>query len=240
MTAADVSAMTVSAMTAAARAASAPSPVRGVHILVPGAWYEFDIHPATRDAAIRDVVRARVQDRPELAEARTSLVRILGRVAEQAWQAGVVYFGAMAEVDEDSPLTASLTIMVVEPDEDDQSRTGGGRPASLMAALKPVARGSRPTDPWRRVRLVELPQAGGAARSEGIDDIELPDDDRTARMVLMQTFVPFPDGDPRVAVISATTSQLALAEPMLELFDGITETFRFVRFDEFAAAGEVR
>ena len=44
----------------------------------------------------------------------------------------------------------------------------------------------------------------------------------------MQTFVPFPGGDPRVAIISASTPQLALAEPMFQLFDGITDTFRFL------------
>lgn len=243
MTAAPSSPQATSSSQAPSSSQSAPSspgtsPVRGVNILVPGAWYEFDIHPATRDASIREVVRERVRERPELAGSRAALVRTLTRVAEESWQAGVVYFGAMAEVNDEAPLTASLSVCVVEPDDGPDQRAGGGSPgagnlAALMAALTPVAPGSRPTDPWRRVRLVDLPHAGSAARSEGIDDIELPDDDRTVRMVLMQTFVPFPDGDPRVAVISGATSQLALAEPMLELFDGITETFRFIRSDEY-------
>lgn len=224
-----------SSSAASARAASSSaaspgtSPVRGVNILVPSSWYEFDIHPATRDESIREVVRERVRERPELADSRTALIRTLRRVAEEAWHTGVLYFGALAEVNEEAPLTASLSVSVVEPDD---APDGGGHLAALMSALKPVAPGRRPTDPWRRVRLVELPDAGSAARSEGIDDIELPNDNRTVRMVLMQTFVPFPGGDPRVAVISGATSQLALAEPMLELFDGITATFRFVRYAE--------
>lgn len=202
-------------------------PVSGVNILVPSSWYEFDIHPATRDQAIREVVRARVQERPELAECRAELVRTLRRVAGEAWDSGVLYFGAMAEVDDEAPLTASLTISVVDADQNDDQASGGLGP--IMSALKQIPPGRRPTDPWRRIRLVDLPDAGSAVRSEGIEDVALPDDTRTARMAMAQTFVPFPDGDPRVAVISAATPQLALAEPMLELFDGICATFRFVR-----------
>ncbi|MBD0738564.1 hypothetical protein BGM09_35025 [Streptomyces sp. CBMA29] len=217
-------------------APSGTSPVRGVNILVPSSWYEFDIHPATRDESIREVVRERVRERPELADSRTALIRTLTRTADEAWQTGVLYFGALADLSDEAPLTASLTIAVLEAD--DRADDGpDGNLAALVAALKPVAAGRRPTDPWRRIKLVELPDAGSAARSEGIDDIELPDDDRMVRMVLMQTFVPFPGGDPRVAVISGATSQLALAEPMLELFDGITETFRFVYADDDPSAG---
>ncbi|MFF7156786.1 hypothetical protein [Streptomyces sp. NPDC008139] len=232
-------------MTVSSSAPSGTSPVRGVNILVPSSWYEFDIHPATRDASIREVVRERVQERPELADSRTALIRTLTRTADEAWQTGVLYFGALADLSDEAPLTASVTIAVLEADDraddtaDGEQAGGraGGNLAALVAALKPVPAGRRPTDPWRRIKLVELPDAGSAARSEGIDDIELPDDDRTVRMVLMQTFVPFPGGDPRVAVISGATSQLALAEPMLELFDGITETFRFVYADDDPSAG---
>ncbi|MFI1096193.1 hypothetical protein [Streptomyces sp. NPDC020917] len=201
-------------------------PVHRITLLVPSSWYEFDIHPATRDQAIRDAVGARVRERPELAKCRSELVRTLRRVADEAWESGVVYFGAMAEVDDEAPLTASLTVTVL--DTADEGAPQGGL-EGVMAALAPLPRGSRPTDPWRRVRLVDLPDAGTtAARSEGIEDVVIRGDTRTVRMVMMQTFVPFPGTDPRIAVISAATHQLALAEPMLELFDGICETFRFL------------
>jgi hypothetical protein len=206
-------------------------PALSVNILVPQAWYEFDIHPATRDEAIREAVRARVQQRPELAASRTELVRSLRRIADEAWNNGVLYFGALADVDGEAPLTASLTIAVLEA-EAEQDGAGGapqGNLAALTATLKEIPQGRRPTDPWRRVRPVQLPGAGPGVRTEGIEDVELPADHRFARMAMMQTYLPFPGGDPRVAVISAATAQLALAEPMLELFAGITETFRFVR-----------
>lgn len=204
-----------------------------MNILVPSSWYEFDIHPATRDRSIRDVVRARVRERPELADKRAELTRTLRKVADEAWNGGVLYFGAMAEVDEQAPLTASLTVAVVAAESG--GRPDGGGLGAIMSALSPVPPGSRPTDPWRRVRLVDLPDAGQAVRTEGIEDVRIPDDDRLARMVMMQTYVPFPGRDPRVAVISAATAQLQLAEPMLELFDGISETFRFLPADDSRA-----
>jgi hypothetical protein len=212
-------------------AAAGPDVVQAVHILVPSSWYEFDIHPATRDRSIREVVRERVQERPELADKRAELTKTLRKVADEAWNGGVLYFGAMAEVDEEAPLTASLTVSVVNA-EDGGAGRGGNDLGAIMSALTQIPPGNRPTDPWRRVSLVELPDAGQAVRTEGIEEIEAPDDHRTARMVMMQTFVPFPDRDPRVAVISAATPQLALAEPMLELFDGISETFRFFTTDD--------
>lgn len=214
-------------------------PVRAVHILVPSSWYEFDIHPATRDASIREVVRARVQERPQLAEHRTDLVRTLRRVADEAWTGGVLYFGAMAEIDDEVPLTASLTVSVLDAqDEASGESLASGGPQGVLGVLKQIPQGSRPTDPWRRVRLVDLPDAGQAARTEGIEDVEIPRDNRSARMVMAQTFVPFPAGDPRVAVISAASPQLTLAEPMLELFDGIASTFRFIGAAETAGPTE--
>lgn len=204
-------------------------PVHGVNILVPSFWYEFDIHPATRDEAIRRAVRAHVKQRPELAEHQAAVTKVLRKVAREAWSSGVIYFGAMAEIYEEAPMTANLTITVQEARDEETGELLPNEPGAVMSALKPIPKGRRPTDPWRRVQVVQLPDAGPAARGEGIEDIELPGDPRIVRMVLMQTIVPFPDDDPRVAMITAASPQLELAEPMLELFDGITSTFNFVR-----------
>lgn len=204
--------------------------VRGVNILVPSFWYEFDIHPATRDDSIRDVVRGRVRERPELAEYRGELTKTLRKLAREAWANGVVYMGAMAEIhDKDVPLLANITIMLTDARDDESGQLLPNDPGSIMSALSPIPKGRRPTDPWRRVYIADLPNVGPAARGEGVEDVELPEDQRIARMVLMQTFVPFPDGQPKVAVISAASPQLELADSMLDLFDGITSTFSFVR-----------
>ena len=202
--------------------------VRGVNILVPSSWYEFDIHPAVLDESVRAVVDARIAERPELAEHRSSLARTLRKVAREAWTSGVVYFGAMVEVVDEEPMMASLMITVTEARDEATGQIAPNRLDGITAALREIPRGRRPTDPWREVSVVELPEVGHAARTRGIEDIEVPNDARVLRMALMQTFVPFPGGDPRVAIISASTPQLALAEPMFQLFDGITDTFRFL------------
>ncbi|MGW4911345.1 hypothetical protein [Streptomyces sp. NPDC004270] len=209
-------------------AGAAPGDVIGINIQVPSTWYEFDVHPATVNRSIREVVAERVKQRPELAEHQADLVRTLKKVAREARKNNVVYSGSMCEIVDDEPMVASLTVSVRAAVNATTGETAVTGLDTLMGVLTPIAPGRRPTDPWRRVRLVELPDAGQAARTEGIEDIEIPDDNRSYRAVMMQTLIPFPDGNPKVAVISASTPQLALVEPMLELFDLITSTFRFV------------
>ncbi|MEV5955597.1 hypothetical protein AB0M11_17805 [Streptomyces sp. NPDC051987] len=209
-------------------AGAAPGDVIGINIQVPSTWYEFDVHPATVNRSIREVVAERVRQRPELAKYQADLVRTLKKVAREARKANVVYSGSMCEIVDGEPMVASLTVSVDAAVNETTGETAPTGLDTLMSVLKPIEPGRRPTDPWRRVRLVELPDAGQAARAEGIEDIEIPDDNRSYRAVLMQTLVPFPGNDPKVAVISASTPQLALAEPMLELFDLIAGTFRFV------------
>ncbi|MEU7489414.1 hypothetical protein [Streptomyces sp. NPDC042319] len=202
--------------------------VLGLHILVPSSWYEFDIHPATVDTSIREAVAARIKERPELAEHRSMLKKMLRRAAAEAREANVVYAGSMMEIIDDEPMTANLTVSVSQAEDKETGTVAKTRLDTLLATFNPIPRGPRPTDVWRRVSLVELPDAGTAARSEGIEEIEVPNDGRSYRAVMMQTLVPYPGNNPKVAVISASTPQLALVEPMLELFGAITDTFSFV------------
>ncbi|MGW1004885.1 hypothetical protein [Streptomyces sp. NPDC002520] len=209
-------------------AGAAPGDVIGINIQVPSTWYEFDVHPATVNRSIRDVVAERIKQRPELAAYQADLVKTLKKVAREARKNNVVYSGSMCEIVDDEPMVASLMISVTEAVNEATGETAPTPLDTFLRVLTPIAPGRRPTDPWRRVRLVKLPEAGEAARAEGIEDIEIPDDNRSYRAVMMQTFVPFPGNNPKVAVISASTPQLALVEPMLQLFDLITSTFRFV------------
>ncbi|RPE41671.1 hypothetical protein EDD90_4762 [Streptomyces sp. Ag109_O5-1] len=215
-------------LTADLFAGAAPGDVIGINIQVPSTWYEFDVHPATVNRSIRELVAERIRQRPELAEYQADLVRTLKKTAREVRKNNVVYSGSMCEIVDDEPMVASLTVSVSEAVNETTGETAPTDLDTLMRVLTPIAPGRRPTDPWRRVRMVELPDAGQAARTEGIEDIEIPDDSRSYRAVMMQTLVPFPDGNPKVAVISASTPQLALVEPMLQLFDAIAGTFRFV------------
>ncbi|MFB7493945.1 hypothetical protein ACFC09_04430 [Streptomyces sp. NPDC056161] len=209
-------------------AGAAAGDVIGVNIQVPSTWYEFDVHPATVNRSIREAVAERVKQRPELAEHQAELVGTLKRAAREARRGNVVYSGSMCEIVDGEPMVASVTVSVTTAVHETTGVTVPTGLDTLMGVLTPIAPGRRPTDPWRRVRVVALPEAGDAARTEGIEDIDIPDDNRSYRVVMMQTLVPFPGADPKVAVISASTPQLSLLQPMLELFDLITSTFRFV------------
>ncbi|MFC6062537.1 hypothetical protein [Streptomyces ochraceiscleroticus] len=217
-----------SSTAAAGTSTAAAREVLGLNILVPSSWYEFDIHPAMVDKSIRDVVAARIEQRPELAEHRSALKKMLRRAAAEARDANVVYAGSMLEIIDDEPMTANLTVSVSQAEDKQTGKVAKTGLDTLLATFNPIPRGPRPTDVWRRVSVVELPDAGPAARSEGIEEIEVPNDGRSYRAVMMQTLVPYPGNNPKVAVISASTPQLALVEPMLELFGAITDTFSFV------------
>ena len=209
---------------------SAGRDVLGVNLVLPSAWYEIDIHPATCDDSISQAVRERVAQRPELAYSKSALTKTLRRVAREARTNGVVFCGALAELieDEEAP-AASATIAVIAARNDKTGEYAPNTPDAIMPTLGEIPQGRRPTDPWRRVTTVVPPEVGWTAvRTAGIEDIELPNDARPLRMVMTPTFVPFPGGDPRVAPVGVVSTQLALTEPLLELFEHISDTFSFV------------
>jgi hypothetical protein len=210
-------------------AGAGPNEVVGVNVLVPGAWYEFDTHPETMNRSIRDAVAERVKENPALAEYQSEMVRTLKKAARRVRAANAVYFGSMCEMVDGDPMVASLMVSVSRAVNETTGQVARTGIDTLLGVLNPVEPGRRPTDPWRRVRVLDLPGAGRAVRTEGIEDVDVPEDNRSYRAVMSQTFVPFPGDSAQVAVISASTPQLGLVEPMLELFDAIAETFRFVR-----------
>lgn len=230
------------AMTAAAPpivAANAPAPWKaigrspgrpgdaprvGVYLAVPPSWYEFDIHPATRDQAIRRLVTARAKENEAVADQREAVVRSLKKLARDAWAGGAVYCACMAENLATTPLVASVSISIL------RAGTGGGPLSTAPADIARALGGKRARsahDTWRTATLVDLPHAGSAARVHGIDDVSFPGDARTLRMVQTQTFVPVPDSD-YVAVIAGASPVLDLAAAFHDLFDAVTSTFRFV------------
>ncbi|WP_331766953.1 hypothetical protein [Embleya sp. NBC_00896] len=191
---------------------------------VPASWYEFDLHPATRDDNIRRAVAARVRELPELAERRGDLVRALRTMAGQAWDAGAIYCGCLAEEIEGIQVSATMTMAAASLRGPD-GELSDGDPRAIAAQLKPK-RQEHPQDTWQSVRTVEITDVGTVARSEGVTALAA-SSGRSVRLVSMQTFVPIPGITDRVAVISGSSPTVELADPMLELFDAITSTFRF-------------
>lgn len=206
------------------RAAHTTMPV-GVSITVPTHWYEFDIHPASRDDNIRKAVNQRIREAPELASHRPALLKMLRAMARDAWNSGALYCGCHAEEIDGTPVTASVTMAVVST----RSPTGEllDTDPRVMAASLAAKTAAHAGDTWQRVTTVDIPGVGPAARTEGVEDLPLPGSPRRVRMATMQTFIRVPGSAEHLAVVTGTTPVLALQDSFLDLFDAITSTFRF-------------
>ncbi|MFJ9901921.1 hypothetical protein ACIRVK_03260 [Streptomyces sp. NPDC101152] len=200
----------------------------GFRIKVPESWWEFDVRPESRDDSIRRMVNERVRHHPELAPHRDTYVTFLQKAAADAWKSGALYCGCMAEsFGGETPITGSVTVSLVG------GRTRDGAPlstdpAAIAAGLAPKE-AKKEGDSWRKVTTVDVPGVGAAARTYGIEDIAVPDDslNRTVRAVLMQTFIPVPGQEGKVALVAGSSQVLDLADSFFDIFDAITSTFRF-------------
>jgi hypothetical protein len=127
----------------------------------------------------------------------------------------------------DTPITGSITVSLVG------GRTQAGEPLStdpqVIASQLAVREAKKEGDAWRKVTTVDIPGVGPAARTYGIEDIPVPDDalKRTIRAVLMQTFIPVPGQEGKVALVAGSSQVLDLADSFFDIFDAITSTFRF-------------
>ncbi|MFI1957772.1 hypothetical protein ACH46L_17280 [Streptomyces althioticus] len=201
----------------------------GFRIKVPESWWEFDVRPESRDDSIHRMVSERVRAHPELEPHRDTFVSFLRKAAADAWKSGALYCGCMAEsFGGDTPITGSVTVSLVG------GRTGKGDPLptdpEAVTAQLAVKEARREGDSWRKVTTVDIPGVGPAARTYGIEDVPVPGDElgRTIRAVLMQTFIPVPGQEGKVALVAGSSQVLDLAESFFDIFDAITSTFRFV------------
>ncbi|MGA5147131.1 hypothetical protein ACPCSF_19135 [Streptomyces griseoincarnatus] len=200
----------------------------GFRIKVPESWWEFDVRPESRDDSIHRMVSERVCAHPELEPHRDTFVSFLRKAAADAWKSGALYCGCMAEsFGGDTPITGSVTVSLVG------GRTSKGDPLptdpEAVVAQLAVKEARREGDSWRKVTTVDIPGVGPAARTYGIEDVPVPDDElgRTIRAVLMQTFIPVPGQEGKVALVAGSSQVLDLAESFFDIFDAITSTFRF-------------
>lgn len=200
----------------------------GFRIKVPESWWEFDVRPESRDDSIRRMVNERVRQRPELEQYSDTYVDFLKKAAADAWKSGALYCGCMAEsFGGDTPITGSVTVSLVG------GRNERGEPLSndpaVIASQLAVKEAKREGDSWRKVTTVDIPGVGPAARTYGIEDIAVPGDalNRTIRAVLMQTYVPVPGQEGKVALVAGSSQVLDLADSFFDIFDAITSTFRF-------------
>ncbi|WP_305783097.1 hypothetical protein [Symbioplanes lichenis] len=191
-------------------------------ITVPDSWFEVELHPDARNAAINTLVAERLKDVPELHEHRATLARVLRETARRAYDSGARYCGTLVAGLGGAVMTATVTVSIVDaPNEE-------GAADAIAAHL--TATPKRGADSlWREVESVEIPTLGRVPRTRGVDDITLPDGAGWVRSLIMQTFVPFPGPNPaRVALITGSSPLLALEAELFDVFDAITGTFRFI------------
>jgi hypothetical protein len=201
--------------------AAATGDVTGFALSVPDSWFEVDVHPDTRNASIQELVSERLRDVPELFEHRATIARALRSAARSAYAAGAVYCGTMVQGLDGAVLTATVTVTLVDAPDD---KTGVETIAQQLTAVPR----SGPDATWREVVYAELPEVGRVPRTQGVDDVTMPEGSGWIRTILMQTFVPVPGPkSTRVAVITCSSPILPLADEMLDLFDAVTSTFRF-------------
>lgn len=193
----------------------------GFSITIPDAWFEVELHPDSRNAAINTLVTERISQVPELREHRSTLARVLREVARRAYDSGARFCGTLVAGLEDAVMTATVTVTIVDAPD------GKGAADAIEPHL--TRRPKRGSDSvWREVESVELPGLGRVPRTVGVEDVTMPDGAGWIRSLIMQTFVPFPGPDPsRVALITGSSPLLALESELFELFDAITGTFQF-------------
>ncbi|MFD3890932.1 hypothetical protein ACFWRR_00200 [Streptomyces cellulosae] len=200
----------------------------GFRIKVPESWWEFDVRPESRDDSIHRMVTERLRAHPELAPHRDTYITFLRKAAADAWKSGALYCGCMAETfGGDTPITGSVTVSLVGG----RTSKGDPLPTDPEAVIEQLAvkEARREGDSWRKVTTIDIPGVGPAARTYGIEDVPVPGDElgRTIRAVLMQTFIPVPGQEGKVALVAGSSQVLDLADSFFDIFDAITSTFRF-------------
>lgn len=199
----------------------------GFSLRVPSSWTELDLHPATRDDALRRLVEARVGAEPTLREHRHALVRALRSQARTAWDAGAVYAACLAQTTAAGAATVSAAVTVSVLRGPVGAREGGDPTGAVLARLG-ASEGAPPLpgDPlgcWRVVEDVDLPGIGRCARTRAVEDVRA--EGGTVRAATLQTFVPLP-GMNKLLVVSGSAPYPHLADRLHAVLAAVTATLR--------------
>jgi hypothetical protein len=193
----------------------------GFTLRVPETWVEFDVWRANHTGDLARLVDARLAETPELTPHRGALLKLLRGVAAHAERSGALYCAAMCDVAEDSGLLAASVMIMQNDGPPDPADNTVEAIAGQVTSIAP----SGPGAPWRQVQIVEIP-AGRAVQVKGMEPAVAGRPD--SEIVSMITLVPVPGGGGVVTVV-LMSPQVALAEPMLDLFDAISSTFAWSR-----------
>jgi hypothetical protein len=154
---------------------------------------------------------------PELGRYRRPLLKMLREAARRAERQGALFCAVLLDPVEDAGRLVA-TAMVFQTDG---ARDQADDSVDVIAAQVSGYAESEGSPAWRQVEVVEVP-AGRAVRLRGVEAAD--PEESTPDSVVMQTLVPIPAGRGVVNVV-LTSPQVALAEPMLDLFEAISDTF---------------
>jgi hypothetical protein len=189
-------------------------------LTVPASWYVLELSPEAAEPTLRAAVTSRLGRDPRQRRLARELMAELMKIVRTAQRRGAIYAAGTFEVFEDGPVTATVMVSVVTPPP--------GARGDLLAQLgrmRPRAAGE-PDGAWRDVLPVDLPEVGPAGRVVGLQDLPV-SDEVSVRFVVMHTVIPIPGSDGAL-VVTCGSPNLLLVDALLDLFDAITGTFRFV------------
>jgi len=193
-------------------------------LTVPDTWFEIELRPNVREEFTRALVYERVKNQPELREHRATIVRLLLEFAERAWNSGARYCGCMVEPTAEGPITASVTVTIIDAPPGSSTEQNSERIDAVLDAFVPV--GSVAPKDAPTLTIATLPKVGEAARMYGKEVVDIGGGTRI-ESVFMRTFVPIPNST-QLALIAAASPVLWLEAELLDLFDAVTGTFEFV------------
>jgi hypothetical protein len=171
-------------------------------ITVPANWYPLDLDPRTRTDSIARLVESRVGSsrEPAVRQLRRELTAMLRQYARQAASHHATYAALMYQVVDGVPLSASLVIACgLAPSGDVGAVLADGGSYQDFATL---------AGPAVRVARTELLDPGAVPTAE------------------VQYAVPVP-GSELVLLMTFSTPNVALADPLGELFDAIARTLEW-------------
>lgn len=200
---------------------------RDLRLIVPPAWFDLDLDPATRRASIDRMLAERAAGAAEMPFV-ADLAVLLERQAAEAHERGAVRAAMFSEELGGERVSAALVVVVVEGRGDTCATAGsdaGGRVA-LAWGLAEVLGGEGTTE------LCSL-GAGPAVRVRRRATNELPGGGQVP-VESVQYFVPFPDGRDLV-LLSFSTPSLGLADAFAEVFDAMAGTLSWNAMDPSAA-----
>jgi hypothetical protein len=200
----------------------AAGPPVGVRLSVPDAWQAIDLDPATSDASIDAYVAACVAAAPEAARHRGRMRGILREVVA-ANRAGGAFFTAFLAGTRGRPEdVVGASLVVAWHALDGAGRISVDGLVEILAAAPPEA-GERVAR--RVVARVQL-GCGPAAYLQTSQLVPVPRATERQRVTISQFLVPVRDL-PWLAVVTASTPNLDLADGVDAIAEGVAQSLRF-------------